>query len=186
MDGRRALIYSRIRENRLDPAENDLTRAERQQQVIQAIADKLVGVGTFLRLPFIGDDLVTPLATDLSAGQLLQLGWVKFRATRPRAPLPARRRPGVDRRRSRCLLLDGGEPAVISMFLGSPRRSRHRRARGRSAPGCGLGPLARSSPLVACGLLLAPVPPCPSSSPPRRTRRCARPSSSAFLRPPRP
>ena len=27
MDGRRALIYSRIRENRLDPAETDLDRA---------------------------------------------------------------------------------------------------------------------------------------------------------------
>src|SRR5207244_11261006 len=28
MDGRRALIYSRIRENRLDPRESDATRAE--------------------------------------------------------------------------------------------------------------------------------------------------------------
>ena len=38
MDGERALVYSRIRENRLDPAENDLTRAERQQQVVQAMS----------------------------------------------------------------------------------------------------------------------------------------------------
>ena len=29
MSGKRALIYSRVRENRLDPAENDLTRGER-------------------------------------------------------------------------------------------------------------------------------------------------------------
>ena len=32
MDGRRALIYSRIRENRLDPSESDITRGERQQR----------------------------------------------------------------------------------------------------------------------------------------------------------
>ena len=79
MDGRRALVYSRISSNVLDPSENDITRAERQQQVTQAIADKLVGVGTFLRMPFNGDELLRPLATDLSANQLLQLGWVKFR-----------------------------------------------------------------------------------------------------------
>lgn len=85
MSGKRALIYSRIRENRLDPAENDLTRGTRQQAVVEAMTDKLVGPGTFLRLPFIGGDLVEPLTTDLSAGQLLQLGWAKFRANSSRA-----------------------------------------------------------------------------------------------------
>ena len=85
MNGRRALVYSRIRENRLDPADNDLTRGERQQEVVEAMTDKLVGAGTFIRLPFIGGDLVMPLTSDLSAGQLLQLGWVKFRANSDRA-----------------------------------------------------------------------------------------------------
>ncbi len=80
MSGKRALIYSRVRENRLDPAENDLTRGERQQAVVEAMTDKIVGPVTFFKLPFIGDDLVKPLATDLSAGQLVQLGWVKFRS----------------------------------------------------------------------------------------------------------
>ena len=133
MDGQRALIYSRIRENRLDPSDNDLTRGERQQAVVEAMTDKLVGPGTFVRLPFIGGDLVKPLTTDLSAGQLLQLGWVKFRANSSRA--------------LHCRL--GGEPQSIggeSVLSGrrrtrprsrcSPaarRRSRHRRAR-RSAP----------------------------------------------------
>jgi LCP family protein required for cell wall assembly len=79
MDGRRALVYSRIRENRLDPSDNDVTRAKRQQEVMQAIADKLVGAGTWVRLPFNGGQLLRPLATDLSANELLQLGWVKFR-----------------------------------------------------------------------------------------------------------
>jgi LCP family protein required for cell wall assembly len=85
MDGRRALVYTRVRENRLDPSESDVTRAERQQQVLQAVAGKLASIGTFLRLPFSGGDLLKPLATDLSAGQFLQLGWVKFRSGNGRA-----------------------------------------------------------------------------------------------------
>ncbi|MGZ4411068.1 MAG: LCP family protein [Gaiellaceae bacterium] len=81
MDGHRALIYSRIRENQLDPGESDFTRAARQQQVVQAVLGKITGVGTMLRLPFIGSDLMAPMATDLSAGDLIQLGWIKLRAS---------------------------------------------------------------------------------------------------------
>jgi polyisoprenyl-teichoic acid--peptidoglycan teichoic acid transferase len=80
MDGRRALVYSRIRENRLDPAENDLSRGTRQQDVVEALTDKVVSPTTFVKLPFIGDELVKPLTTDLSAGQMIQLAWVRFRA----------------------------------------------------------------------------------------------------------
>ena len=69
-----------MRVNQLDPGESDITRGERQQAVLQAIAGKLASAGTFFELPFIGGDLLKPLTTDLSAGQLLQLGWVKFRA----------------------------------------------------------------------------------------------------------
>jgi LCP family protein required for cell wall assembly len=75
MNGRRALIYSRIRMNRLDPGESDLTRVRRQQQVLEAIQAKAFSLGTFLRMPLVGDELARPLATDLSAGELLQLGW---------------------------------------------------------------------------------------------------------------
>jgi len=80
MDGHRALIYSRIRENRLNPADTDISRGARQQQVMQATLSKLASAGTFFRLPFSGGDLMKPLATDLSTLQFLQLGWVKFRA----------------------------------------------------------------------------------------------------------
>jgi LCP family protein required for cell wall assembly len=80
MNGQRALVYSRIRENRLDPGESDATRTERQQQVLQAIMAELASAGTFLDLPFEGSDLLKPLATDLSAGDFLQLGWVKWRS----------------------------------------------------------------------------------------------------------
>jgi LCP family protein required for cell wall assembly len=139
MDGRRALVYSRIRENRLDPADNDITRGERQQQVAQAIADKLAGVGTFLRLPFSGDGLLAPLATDLSAGELLQLGWVKFRADGGQT--------------IRCRL--GGDPEtiggasvirsseenrnVISMFLNESAPQPPRPDTGTFGPGCVVG-----------------------------------------------
>ena len=82
LNGRRALIYSRVRKNLLNPAESDITRGERNQQVIQALMSKLASFDTFMRMPLIGGDLLKPLATDLSANQFLSLGWVKFRAGR--------------------------------------------------------------------------------------------------------
>jgi len=81
MDGERALIYARIRENRLDPGESDFTRAARQQAVIQAATGQLTSFGTLVGMPFDGGKLMKPLATDLSTWQLIQLGWVKFRAS---------------------------------------------------------------------------------------------------------
>ena len=80
MNGHRALIYSRVRENRLNPADTDVSRGQHQQQVMQAAMSKLASIGTFFRLPFSGGNLMKPLATDLSTLQFLQLGWVKFRA----------------------------------------------------------------------------------------------------------
>jgi polyisoprenyl-teichoic acid--peptidoglycan teichoic acid transferase len=97
LDGRRALIYSRIRKNQLDPNESDITRGERQQRVIQGVADEVVSVSGFFRLPLIGDDIVQPIATDLSTGELLQLAWVKFRS--------------ADKKTLRCRL--GGDPANV-------------------------------------------------------------------------
>jgi LCP family protein required for cell wall assembly len=80
MNGRRALVYSRIRENRLNPAENDLTRGERQQAVVRAIVDKTTSFTTLAKMPWLADDLMAPLATDLSAGQFAQLALVKIRS----------------------------------------------------------------------------------------------------------
>jgi len=80
LNGELALIYSRIRENQFDPRSTDATRVLRQQQVQQGIASKLTSPWTLFKLPFIGGDLMKPVATDLSAGQLVQLAWVKFRA----------------------------------------------------------------------------------------------------------
>lgn len=85
LSGRRALIYSRIRENRLDAAENDLSRAERQQDVLQALTHELTSFGTLVRLPWVGDDLTKPLATDLTTGEFIQLGWRRLRGGSDRA-----------------------------------------------------------------------------------------------------
>jgi hypothetical protein len=87
MDGRRALVYSRIRSNQLDPSDSDITRGNRQQIVADAVGDEIASVGTFLRLPFMGGELAAPLATDLSAWQLAQLGWALRSGARPAVPL---------------------------------------------------------------------------------------------------
>jgi polyisoprenyl-teichoic acid--peptidoglycan teichoic acid transferase len=79
LNGHQALIYSRIRENQLDPSTTDFTRQQHQQQVMQATLSKIASASTYFRLPFSGGDLMKPLATDLSTWQFLQLGWVKFR-----------------------------------------------------------------------------------------------------------
>jgi LCP family protein required for cell wall assembly len=81
MDGHRALIYSRVRKNKLNPADTDFSRAEHNQQVLQAVAGKLTSSGTLIQLPFIGDDLLAPVATDLSTHSFLSLGWTKFRSS---------------------------------------------------------------------------------------------------------
>jgi LCP family protein required for cell wall assembly len=122
MDGRRALVYSRIRRNLLDPSETDFTRARRQQEVVEATLDKVTGFGTALKLPFVGDQLAAPLATDLGAWQLMQLGWVYFRADKGKA--------------LHCRL--GGDPATVggeSVILGSEDNvSTLAMFTGRSAP----------------------------------------------------
>jgi LCP family protein required for cell wall assembly len=139
MDGRRALVYSRIRENKLNPSESDITRGERQQAVMTAITRKLTSPGTALRMPFIGGKLLKPLATDLSAGQFAQLGWLRFRAS--------------DSRTLHCRL--GGEGSsiggqsfivpteenrnVIAMFTGASAPQPPLPGSGPYGPGCIVG-----------------------------------------------
>ena len=115
----RARLF-RIRRNLLNPAETDFDRTRRQQQVVAATLDKVTSFGTALRLPFRGKRLVEPLATDLGAWELMQLGWVYFRADTGRA----------------CRL--GGDPAAVggeSVILGTEDNvSTVAMFTGRSAP----------------------------------------------------
>ena len=139
MNGRQALIYSRVRVNKLDPADNDITRGERQQQVFQAVADEVTSFGTFLRMPFIGDDLVAPLATDLSANQLLQLGWVKRRT--PSSGILRCRLGGTiaDLDGQSFIIGDEDNARVVAMVEGKVAPQRPRPGSGTFGPGCRVG-----------------------------------------------
>jgi LCP family protein required for cell wall assembly len=133
MSGERALIYSRIRENMLDPAENDVTRGARQQLVMDALASKFTSPGTLIGLPFNGGALAKPLTTDLSAGQLMQLGWVKFRAS---SSSSVHCRLGGDLGGSGTGSPSEDNPATIAMFLG---KSAPQPPTGPFNPGCVTG-----------------------------------------------
>jgi LCP family protein required for cell wall assembly len=81
LDGRKALAYSRIRHT-TNPQDTDISRTERQQLVMQAISHQLVSVSSLLHLPSVGSAIAKPLTTDLSANELIGMGWDKFRASR--------------------------------------------------------------------------------------------------------
>jgi LCP family protein required for cell wall assembly len=139
LDGRHALIYSRVRVNQLDPGESDITRGERQQAVLQAISSKLASVGTFVQLPFIGGDLMKPLTTDLSAGQLMQLGYVKFRASNGSA---LHCRLGGDAGTfggASVIVPSETNGAVIQMFQGNTAPQPPPPGSGPYGPGCVVG-----------------------------------------------
>jgi polyisoprenyl-teichoic acid--peptidoglycan teichoic acid transferase len=139
MDGRRALIYARVRVNQLDPSENDITRGERQQAVVQALADEITSFGTFLRMPFIGDELAAPLATDLSANQFLQLGWVKRRT--PSSGLLRCRLGGslADIDGQSFIIGNEDNASVVAMVEGKVAPQRPRPGSGTFGPGCRVG-----------------------------------------------
>jgi LCP family protein required for cell wall assembly len=81
LNGRNALAFARIRKT-TNPQDSDISRTARQQLVMQAIAHQLVSPSSILHLPQIGRDIARPLATDLSANELLGMGWIKFRSSR--------------------------------------------------------------------------------------------------------
>ena len=139
MDGRRALIYARIRQNQLNPGESDITRGERQQAVFQAIGDEVVSFGTFLRSPFIAGDLVRPLATDLSAPQFMQLGWRKFRT--PDGGRLRCRLGGVAITEGGVSYIQGSEEnrSVIAMVTGQSAPQPPPPGSGPFGPGCVVG-----------------------------------------------
>jgi LCP family protein required for cell wall assembly len=139
MNGRRALVYSRIRENRLDPAENDISRGERQQAVVQALTSKLTSPRTLVRMPFIGDDLVKPLSTDLSAAQLVQLGWFRFRASDSRTLHCRLGGTGSSIGGQSFIVPTEENRNVIAMFTGASAPQPPLPGSGPFGPGCTVG-----------------------------------------------
>ena len=139
LDGRRALVYARVRQNQLDPADNDITRGGRQQEVLEAIADEITSFRTFLRMPFIGDELVKPLATDLSANELIQLGWVKYR-TPASGTINCRLGGTIADVNGQSVILGSEENAsVIAMVTGDTAPQPPPPGSGPFGPGCTVG-----------------------------------------------
>jgi LCP family protein required for cell wall assembly len=76
LDGPDALAYARVRKN----AGGDFGRAERQQQVIMAIMDRVVGLDMLPRLvaraPGIYQEVSSGIRTNLSLEQMVSLAWL--------------------------------------------------------------------------------------------------------------
>jgi len=75
-DGKYAMIYVRIRH-----ADDDFHRAARQQQFVQALQKKIARPSNITRLPEIGTKFMRGVATDLTTNQILELAYLKWRAT---------------------------------------------------------------------------------------------------------
>jgi LCP family protein required for cell wall assembly len=74
-DGKNAMLYVRIRY-----ADDDFHRASRQQAFVQALQKKLARPSNITKLPEIGKRFMSGVATDLTTNQILQLGYLKWRA----------------------------------------------------------------------------------------------------------
>ncbi len=73
LDGTTALGYSRVRKNPCAPAENDLDRAARQQEVLNGIRHQLTSPTTFFRLPLVSWRAPKALRSDMHGPGLLAL-----------------------------------------------------------------------------------------------------------------
>ncbi len=73
LSGIQALTLARTRHNKCNPAESDLTRVRRQQQILNAIKSKLMSFGAFFHLPWASWDAPKVLRTDMGGFTLLSL-----------------------------------------------------------------------------------------------------------------
>ena len=74
MDGKRAMVYARIRK-----VDSDFFRQARQQQILQALQKKIASFGNLPDLPSDASKIVRALSNDLTTWQLAQLAWRKWR-----------------------------------------------------------------------------------------------------------
>lgn len=73
LNGQQALTLARTRKNKCNPAENDLTRVKRQQQIMNAIKGQLLSPGSFFRLPWISWSAPKAVKTDMGGFTLMSL-----------------------------------------------------------------------------------------------------------------
>ncbi|MBC7644651.1 MAG: LCP family protein, partial [Thermoleophilia bacterium] len=77
LNGRRALAYSRVRENLLNPNDSDFTRGARQQQVIDSVVHKLASVDSVLHPRRNPRAAIKPITTDITESQIMALAFGK-------------------------------------------------------------------------------------------------------------
>jgi anionic cell wall polymer biosynthesis LytR-Cps2A-Psr (LCP) family protein len=80
LNGTTALQYVRVRH-----CDSDIQREERQQVFLSALKSKIVSVGDIWKAPWSAASLVSALATDMSATDLAQLGWLEMNLSQPKA-----------------------------------------------------------------------------------------------------
>jgi len=73
LNGRRALGFARVRKNPCAPAENDIDRAARQQEVLNGTRRRLLSPFTFIRLPLVSWRAPKTIKTDLRGPGLMGL-----------------------------------------------------------------------------------------------------------------
>jgi LCP family protein required for cell wall assembly len=106
LTGRQALALARTRKNSCNLAEDDLTRAKRQQQILSAMKGRLFAPTTFLRLPWVSWYTPKTLRTDMGGPTLL--GFFAAAGTGGSPPVKVLRPSGFE------TLPDGGSGLVVS------------------------------------------------------------------------
>jgi LCP family protein required for cell wall assembly len=71
IDGKQALALARTRTNECNAKESDLTRARRQQKIMNSIKDKVTSFETFIRLPWVSWAAPKAIRSDMSGPTLL-------------------------------------------------------------------------------------------------------------------
>jgi LCP family protein required for cell wall assembly len=71
LDGEDALTLARTRKNSCNPAEDDIVRARRQQQILSGIKNQVTSPTTFFRLPWVSWAAPKAMRTDMGGPTLL-------------------------------------------------------------------------------------------------------------------
>ncbi len=80
LNGTTALEYVRVRD-----CDTDFQRQQRQQVFLSALKSKIVSPGALLFAPWNGASLIGALSTDMSASDLVQLGWAEMTMSQSKA-----------------------------------------------------------------------------------------------------
>jgi LCP family protein required for cell wall assembly len=113
LDGRDALDVVRIRKNRCDPSESDLSRARRQQKFLEAVKGRVLSPFTFPRLPWVGWRAPRAVRSDMSGFSLLAL---YFDSEVSGSVKPAILRP-VDAGANPLIVSEAEKQAALRQFL---------------------------------------------------------------------